>query len=301
MLGRLRNAVRTIARGPTFRLNQLILVTTIVVGLGLSLGLILWDWAQALILVGLGYALVLLTLQILLISRLIGKINDLRYLASLENNLQRLNYNVRDFFLDGAAGSPSLQLFLLKFLLACKPRRILEIGSGQTSKLFSCYLKENPQAEVVTLEQNEQWGNLLRPSLAAGGTRHTYFVSPLEERLVQIPVSPHTIQTRWYQGVGEVISGQFELILVDGPAHGGRGFDHHPYSRAGILSYVPHVLAEPWAVVFDDADRLGDIMTIKAFQNVLEHYHRPHSHFELNGEKRQVVYCSPSLRFLQSI
>src|SRR5437867_42543 len=100
MLGRLRNAARTIARGPTLRLNQLILVTTFVVGLVLSLGLILWGWAQALILAGLGYALLLLTLQILLLSRLFGKINDLRFLISLESNLQRLDYHVRDFFLD---------------------------------------------------------------------------------------------------------------------------------------------------------------------------------------------------------
>ena len=126
--------------------------------------------------IALSSTVVVLTLVLLTLGRLKAKLNDVHYLVSLEYGLQRAGYKLNDFFVDEAAGNPSLQLFHLKVLRLCRPKAILELGSGQTTKTLSAYAQENPSAYVLTLEQDKSWVQRLQPQIL-----HEYRHNELEQ------------------------------------------------------------------------------------------------------------------------
>ena len=119
-------------------------------------------------------------LTIFLLGRLRAKLNDVHYAIALEHGLDRAEFVVRDFYYEGAAGNPSLQLYSLKILSMCRPACVLELGSGQTTKVLSAYARSNEGSLVVTLEQNEQWAKILAPSVKH--ERHVYLHVPLVRR-----------------------------------------------------------------------------------------------------------------------
>src|SRR5262245_25090404 len=66
--------------------------------------------------VALGAVLVGLNLGLIVLNLLRAKLNDTHYAISLEAGLRRAGYDPPDFFTDGAAANPSLQLLHLKVL-----------------------------------------------------------------------------------------------------------------------------------------------------------------------------------------
>lgn len=230
------------------------------------------------------------------LSRLRGKLNDVHYALSLESGLQRAGYQFADLFTDGGAASPSLQLHSLKILLFCAPKRILELGSGQSTKLLSAYARHHPEAYVLTLEQDARWVNRL-----AGQITHDYRHVPLEGKDFVCRGSGLHLTTTWYQDLPELHAAKFDYVLVDGPDPGTLGTEHTNYSRCGILQYVPEILADSFVVVFDDAERYGEIMTTTAFETVLRACGVRHVRFTIHGIKDQIVFCSPDRAFLRSI
>ena len=282
-------------KGPLRLWNAVVLAAAL--GLCCLLGAaLMWSAIRsaALILVA-GYLVLLLAFCLLLLGRMIGRLNDLQYAITLQNNLQRLPSPPRDFFTEGAAANPSLQLLLLKCLAFCRPQRILELGSGQTTKLLASYHRENPDTYVLTLEQDERWAELLRPQVSGPGRSPDYRHRPLSDRMFTCPGLPLRIQTHWFGDVPELKASQFELIVVDGPDAGGE------YARSGILEYMPGILGASFVVIFDDAERYGERRTIRVFRQILRAHGRKFAEFEVHGVKTQAVFCSPDFRFLQSV
>lgn len=246
--------------------------------------------------VAIGAVLVLLNLVIVLLSRIRAKINDTHDAISLEAGLHRAGYDPPDFFTDGAAANPSLQLLHLKILRFCRPQRVLELGSGQTTKLLSCYARENPSAYVLTLEQDESWARRLQESVV-----HDYRHVPLQSREFTCNGSNLFLKTRWFEEQAELRDKQFDYVLVDGPDPGTPGTSLNEYSRSGILQYMPTILASSFVVVFDDAERYGENMTMRALEKILDACRVPYIRFNVYGIKTQVVFCSPDLSYLQSV
>jgi hypothetical protein len=270
------------------------LIAAFVATLALIVGAIqpqFWRWA-----VVFSAALILLMAVAFLtvLNRIESKLNDLGYVVSFYDLLHRLRYDVEDMFTEGSAANPSLQLLNLKILRTCSPKRILELGSGQTTKVLSCYAKSNPDAYILSLEQDEAWINILRPQIS-----HDYRHAPLRPVQFTCAGSGLQIATEWFHDVSEVIQGEFEYILVDGPNQGSQS--HVPYRRSGILQFIPKVLAKSFVIVFDDSERYGEIMSAQACEDILKasgiRYHR----FDVRGVKTQIVLCSPDKLFLRSI
>lgn len=248
----------------------------------------------------LAFALIVVVLlqafTIVLIARMRAKLNDTHYAVSLDSGLSRAGYCLRDFFTDAAAANPSLQLHNLKILRFFRPQKVLELGSGQTTKLLSGYAKENPSAFVLTLEQDETWVRLLKEHVI-----HDYRSVPLVGKDFICRGSGRHISTTWYADMAELRDHRFDYILVDGPDHGNLGTEHTDYSRSGLLEYMPGLLADSFVVMFDDAERYGEIMTIRALKELLAACGVPHLCFSIHGVKTQVVFCSPDLSYLRSI
>jgi hypothetical protein len=239
---------------------------------------------------------VVLNLSIVLLNLLRAKINDTHYAISLEAGLRRAGYDPVDFFTDGAAANPSLQLLHLKVLQFCRPQRVLELGSGQTTKLLSCYARENHSAYVLSLEQDESWLQRLKEHVV-----HDYRHVPLQPTEFTCSGSKLHLKTMWYQSLPELRDGHFDYLLVDGPDPGTPGTAHNEYSRSGILEYVPAILSPSFVVVFDDAERYGEIMTMRAFEDILRARGIQYVRFAVHGIKTQVVFCSRDRSYLRSV
>jgi hypothetical protein len=239
---------------------------------------------------------IVLALIAVLVSRLRAKIDDVHGAISIETTLQRAEYSLDGFFTDEAAANPSLQLFNLKVLSLFQPSRILELGSGQTTKVLSCYARKNPSAYVLTLEQDEAWVNRLRTHVA-----HDYRHVPLEPMEFPCAGNGRQLTTMWYKDIPALHQQTFNYILVDGPDSGKPGTAHTDYSRSGILRYMPFILDESFIIVFDDAERYGETMTINALKEILRACNVRFHYFSTHGVKTQDVFCSPDNKYLQSI
>src|SRR5262249_46363370 len=154
----------------------------------------------------------------------------------------------------------------------------------------ACYHRENPASTVITLEQNADWAKLLAPYVQSSGGCHDYRLCALEDRTIRHPAIREPIQTRW-DGGRDLAGKRVDLILIDGPEFGKPGTTFTPYSRAGILEYMPALLNDHWIVVFDDAERYGEVMTMSVFETILRHHKMSFIRFEIHGEKSQTVYC----------
>ena len=131
--------------------------------------------------------------------RIVKRLNDVTALVSLNATLRRLNWNPPAFFTDGAAASPTLQHTLLKSLLLTTPDSILELGSGQSTKLLSLYRGDYRECYVLTLEESEAWAGQMSKLIS-----HDYRFSPVTTKQIQL-------------------SGR-SVLMVAGPTH--RWIDH---------------------------------------------------------------------------
>ena len=124
----------------------------------------------------------LLTVSVILVSiatRGLGRLAEVSAAVSLQATLIRKGWHPDSFFTDGAAATPTLCLLLVKCLEFCKPKRILEIGSGQSSKLLALYHREARDVDVTTLEQDQKFAEFLRESLTHRYRIHNYCWAPL--------------------------------------------------------------------------------------------------------------------------
>ena len=233
---------------------------------------------------------------ILLIARLRDKIDDVQATLSLEFGLARAGHSPVNFFYDEAAATPSLQLLHFKILQFCRPASILEIGSGQTTKLLSYYSKENAAAEVITLEQDRAFWEILKPLIC-----HTYVHAEIRPAEFKCHGTGRAVATQWFDADALLLGKKFEYILVDGPDHADPNGTFIPLYRGGILKFIPQILAQQFAIVFDDADRLSDRTTVDALKDILRANQIKHVSFDRHGIKTQAVICSPNWSFIRTV
>ena len=256
-------------------------------------------WLAALLV--LGYLISVSVMVVAMLARTTGYVLDMAANVSLQSQLMRVGFSAPDFFVDGGAGSPSLQLTLVKVLSLCKPGSILELGSGQTTKILAHYGRSNPSARILTIEESPDWHGRLSLAIAPP-TNHQYCCSPLHASEVVLPNNAGVASTNWYRDGEALLSNRrFQLILVDGPTNYCRGDQFVPYSRSGLLPYLPSILADSFVVLIDDTENYGYLQTARALRQSIVESGRSVRAFEVHGVKSQSVLCSPDLQFLQSV
>ncbi len=296
---RLASAANRFGEGP---LGSLVAAGVIacVAGAGLALLSALVPGLQGVALAGaVAVALLLLGLALAVLGRIAARVADIRNLIAFEAGVARAGYQLADFFTEGAACSPSLSLLLLKCLTFTRPRTILELGAGQSTKILAAYVTAQGGRCMVTLEQDARWAAEVESRLGEVGATVDCRVRPLEPVTLTGPGFATREDVVWYSGCEDLSDRAFELILVDGPDHGVVGGVR--YSRAGLLRYMPSILAQRWIVIFDDAERHGERMTARSFQEILKAHGVPFARFDVRGEKTQLVFCSPEFSFLRSV
>ena len=170
-------------------------------------------------------------------------VQELLYERLFSGGLSRLGLENR-YYPTGGAANFSLMYILLRTITELPVRRVVELGCGQTTLLFDA-LTELRDIEITTLEHDRDWAGRIQEQV-----KHRITCAELVKRSVQ---GHNTLvyDTEVNSGVSP------DLLLVDGPLGGSRR------SRWAALQWIEQGLGENFLILFDDAERRGEIDTIE--------------------------------------
>jgi hypothetical protein len=145
------------------------------------------------------------------------------------------------------AGSYSFFYVLNRVLSDYKPKSILDLGLGESSKFISSYLENDLiDSRHIIAEQSKEWIEEFKVRFALTN-RSTVVFCPLAESVVK----GHKINS--YGNFNERIKGKFDLYIIDGP------FGSPRYSRYDIISKIEEFdINDEFIILFDDTDRVGE-------------------------------------------
>ena len=169
--------------------------------------------------------------------------------------------------------SPSAMMLLWRLLCETKPRRILEFGSGISTRVFSIYAEQMAQdgvpVRVLSVDHDEQWLANTRNHIAEAALNRSFVLvhAPLsKQRLLCRDMVSYTVPEADLADVAG--SGGFDLCLIDGPP----GTD----GRAGALPLAAPYLAGNCCIILDDAYRAGEQAVLREWRSAYKgHFGRP--------------------------
>ena len=181
---------------------------------------------------------------------------------------------------------------LYRILNELKPRRILDIGLGQTSRLIAQYAASDPSVEHVIVESSDEWIGFFRRG----------FALPENSRIVRMNTAFEPFReadrVRVYEGFKEKFAdGAFDLVSVDGPFSA----DMARYARIDLLKILPQGLAANFAVLFDDVHLRQNAVIAEACERALTTAGIACGSAIYRGEKDLAVISSDSWRFLRTL
>ncbi|HTI79192.1 MAG TPA: hypothetical protein VL614_01945 [Acetobacteraceae bacterium] len=192
-------------------------------------------------------------------------------------DLRRMGLEDRYYPLSGAANH-SLLYLLLRTIREFAPRRVLEVGAGQTTLLLDAVNATMSQAmDVTTVEHDADWAEHIQ--------------SNVSHRVVVAPLAPMTIAGKSidYYATGFLPAGaRFNLVLIDGPAAHIQGAE---FSRIGCLSFLPDALADDFMLIIDDAEREGEATLVAKLAERFRNDARDVHQASIAARKVQTWFC----------
>lgn len=201
---------------------------------------------------------------------------ELVYQNIVHRDLDRLGI-VRPIHAVGSAANYGYLYLLIRACTELPVCRVLELGCGQSTLVLDA-LGERAEFEVVSLEHEAEWAE----RIAAQCRCARVLEAPLVERRIADRVSPvHDPDTYDAQGV--------DVLLVDGPQKSKR------HSRWGALHWLERINTDDFLVVFDDAERRGELDTIEQAVKQLDSRGIRYTATRLRSVKTQFVIAGGAM------
>lgn len=167
-----------------------------------------------------------------------------------------------------------------------KPKNILEMGMGQSSKLINLYVehaKEHVNYDVV--EQDQEWIDFFEKK----DTMQVYHRNIITKEMLNDVVYV-------YEDFGSVVKGKkYSFISVDGPWGGSN------LARIDILSYLPDILDDEFVVVVDDYERHGEQRMVEMLKRKLDENNIKYYCRNYESIKDVCVIASAGFKFLMTL
>lgn len=180
----------------------------------------------------------------------------------------------------------SFLYILARILSDYKPKRILEFGLGESTKVISSFLENNlVNSKHCILEQDSEWVNIFNSRFS---------LSPNSE-LIYLPLVTKEIKgyhVNSYDGIEEKVNGVFDLYVVDGP------FGSAHFSRYDICKIIEEL--EPcneFIIIIDDYNREGEKQTVKEIIKTFEKKGIKIYTGIYTGTKSQIILATEKYRF----
>lgn len=179
-----------------------------------------------------------------------------------------------------------------RILNTVKPKKILELGLGQSTKLLSQYAKANKEVKHTVVEHDQEWIDFYkRENELAENTE----ILKLEREYRKYKNDDKVLAFKEFK---ENLQGQkFDFISIDAPL----GANAKIYARVDVLEILPECLEEDFVIVIDDYNRKGEKNTVNEIENILKEYKIKWNKGYYYGLKHSIVICSSNLKFICSL
>ena len=214
------------------------------------------------------------------------------YFANLLHDSTRGSAWLKDqaFSLYGWAANYSFIYILFRILDKTSPKNILEFGLGQTTKVTTQYVAyKNSSATLDVCEHSQKWIDIYQPELPQSPNIKIHRLD-----LDNFEYEGHTNDK--YKDLEPLVKDRkFDLIIIDGPTGGGKNFP-----RSNIVDLINgNHLADDFVIIFDDAERPGEQLTIAKTTEALKERKAEYIEFERKALKTQHIIASKSKSFVQ--
>lgn len=189
-----------------------------------------------------------------------------------------------------AIGYPFLYV-LYRVLNEIKPKNILELGLGQSTRMISQYASYMQVCHDV-VEHDDKWISFFKKD----------FLLPKQTQVVKLD-----LHERSYLGDDKVIAykdfmstfinNKYDFISIDGPFGGMAQI----YARVDVLDIIPECLRESFVILVDDYNRSGEQKMVEVMCRKLEESHVAYKSSVYSGEKALSIITSEDLGFLCSL
>lgn len=188
------------------------------------------------------------------------------------------------------AGNYSFFYVLNRILSDYKPKKILDLGLGESSKFISTYI-ENYLAESshTIVEQDQNWINSFQECFKLS-SRSNIVHCPIEVKQI------NGFDVNMYQNFKDNIFGKFDLYIVDGP------YGSERFSRFDIISLVKNMeKIDQFIIMMDDTDRKGELDTLDEIERLLKIKNINYYLGAYSGNKGITVVVSEKYKFAASL
>ncbi len=190
-----------------------------------------------------------------------------------------------------AVGYPYLYV-MYRVLDVVRPKAILELGLGQSTKMIAQYSMANTDVKHYVVESDLNWVAFFqKENVLPDGCKIVqmeYEMTPFKEAK----------EVRTYKGFSETFAGmKFNFISIDAPLGG----DMKQYARVDVLKMMPECLAEDFVIMIDDCERVGEKHTVAEMEAKLQGAAIPYKLGRYSGKKDLVLITAEKMGFLTSM
>ena len=190
-----------------------------------------------------------------------------------------------------AVGYPALYV-IYRVLNEFRPKRILELGLGQSTRMISQYAAAYTDVEHFVVEHDPEWISFFKNDFELSPNTE---IRQLDRKFVPYKEAD---AVRVFKDFSETFAGRkFDFIFIDAPLGG----DMKIYARIDILSLLPQCLSDSFVIMIDDCERSGEINTIGEIKSVLNESNVEYRIGSYEGNKKISLLCSKNIAFLTTM
>ena len=179
-----------------------------------------------------------------------------------------------------------------------KPKKILEMGLGQSSRLIGQYVKTHEGCRHDIVEHDADFVKISQENFNFSSASKFNLVNITKTEFDISGGQKGIITTYDEQGFKNVVDGQkYDFISIDGPF----GYDSHPLARIDIVNCLPQCLSESFCIVIDDYDRVGEKNTAAVMRDVLTQNKINFRDGVYSGSKDLYLLASANLKWLTTM
>ena len=179
-----------------------------------------------------------------------------------------------------------------RILNTVKPKKILELGLGQSTKLLSQYAKANKVVKHIVVEHDQEWIDFYKKENEVAENTE---ILKIEREYRKYKNDDKVLAFKEFK---ENLKGQkFDFISIDAPL----GANAKIYARVDVLEILPECLEKDFVMVIDDYNRKGEKNTVNEIERILKEHNISYCKGIYYGEKECMVISSEKLKFVCSM
>jgi hypothetical protein len=224
-------------------------------------------------------------------TEILDKLNEIEWAFIYWDSIKGRKYLQENSLNIGRwAGNYSFFYVLNRIMHDMKPRKIFEIGLGESSKFISqCAQNIKEVQEHLIIEHDMSW---------------ILFQSDNFRDFCKTKIFQHDLTSSSYQDysvlkyrdIEKYFDMEFDFYLIDGP------FGTNNFSRYQIIEFVNRFqVNKSFVIMMDDTHRFGEKQTLDMVKKILEEKNIRIFHQDYSGVKKLSVLVSQDLKFLTSL